>query len=362
MRGIAAVGVTLFWHYSHFGPYRPFEGFAAEWLYRYGWMLVDFFFVLSGFVLSHAYLEKLADRRVRPYEFFILRFSRLYPLHLVTLLFVATLQFYRTSSGMGSFVYHENDLFHFFLNLGFLQQGIIRTEYSFNGPAWSLTVEELSYLMFFVSMFFFAAYRRLAFLVLVGVGILINMAALHVHVFNLEVSRGLVGFFGGCLAYQLHHFAREKNQSFRLAALASIALIGVVSHYVQSGYPRSAQILLIHSLVIFPAIVLIVLNAPPLKQLMSFRPLAYVGEISYSLYMIHFPVQLVLDTVGEANQLGFRPGRIEFFILYAALTVAASVASFHFFERPAQAIIRRSLMPSFADRSVRAANRDAEER
>ena len=112
LRGIAAVGVTMFWHYAHFGPYRVFEGFAADWLYRFGLMLVDFFFVLSGFVISHAYLQKLVERRVGPAQFFIARFSRLYPLHLLTFLFVAAVQFYRTNQGLDSFVYSSNDLQH----------------------------------------------------------------------------------------------------------------------------------------------------------------------------------------------------------------------------------------------------------
>jgi peptidoglycan/LPS O-acetylase OafA/YrhL len=345
LRGIAALGVTLFWHYSHFGPYRPFDGFVADWLHRYGLMLVDFFFVLSGFVLSHVYLRKLAERRVSPFEFFVLRFSRLYPLHLLTLVFVAGVQLFRGSQGLGAFVYGSNDLPHFFLNLGFLQQGIIRTEYSFNGPAWSLTVEELSYFLFFVSLFFFAAHRRLAFSFLLLLGTIINLAAWDTHIFNLDVSRGLVGFFAGCLAYQLHRLAQEKRRSPLLAGVAALLLFGVVFHYVRAGYPRSAPTLLVHSLVIFPAIVLTVLNSRLLTRVFSLRPLTYQGEISYSIYMIHFPVQIVLATADEILELGFSPGSIPFFLFYTAITIVLSSASFHLFERRVQAAIRSFFLP-----------------
>jgi len=131
----------------------------------------------------------------------------------LTLLFVAGVQLYRGSQGLGAFVYGSNDLSHFFLNLGFIQQGIIRTEYSFNGPAWSLTVEELSYFLFFVSLFFFAAHRILAFSFLLLLGAIINVAGWDAHVFNLDVSRGLVGFFAGCLAYQLHRWRTRRAEA-----------------------------------------------------------------------------------------------------------------------------------------------------
>jgi peptidoglycan/LPS O-acetylase OafA/YrhL len=343
LRGIAALGVTMFWHYAHFGPLRPFDGIAADWLYRYGLMLVDFFFVLSGFVISHAYLRKLAEREVSPSQFFIARFSRLYPLHILTLLIVAALQFYRSSNGLGPFVYGANDLHHFLLNVAFLQQGIVSTEYSFNGPSWSLTVEELSYLMFFVSLYFFAGRHRLAFLVLLVLGVVINLAAWDTHVFNLNISRGLVGFFTGCMAYQLHRLVAARDRSKLLGMVAAPVMIVLIAYFSTAGYPRSGGLsLLVNSLLIFPAIVLTVLNVPILARLFSLRPIAYLGEISYSIYMIHFPVQLMLVTMDQVYLLGFLRGSLQFFFLYLTLTMVLSAASYHLFEKRAQAAIRNA--------------------
>jgi len=96
--------------------------------------------------------------------------------------------------------------------------------------------------------------------------------------------------------------------------------------------------------VIFPAIVLTVLNSRPLTRVFSLRPLTYLGEISYSIYMIHFPVQIVLATADEILDLGFSPGSIPFFLFYTAIALAFSAASFHLFERRAQAAIRSSLL------------------
>ena len=350
LRGIAALGVTMFWHYGHFGGARPFQGPVADWLYGYGLMLVDFFFVLSGFVISHVYLEKVAERRVRPSEFFVLRFSRLYPLHLATLLIVAGLQAGRSSAGLDAFVYEANDLFHFVLNLGFVQYGVIRTEYSFNGPSWSLTIEEISYVAFFLALFFFARGYRAAFGALLALGVTINLAGWDVHFLNLDVARGLVGFFAGCLAYQLHRVARYRGRSGLLAIGSALVLVSVVLYYTRAPYPLVARTLLTHSLLIFPALVLVILNTSPLAALFSLRPLAYLGEISYSMYMIHFPLQIVLATVNELGGLRLSPGSLSFFLFYAAVTLVLSAASFHLFERRAQAAIRRTILGAGAQR------------
>jgi peptidoglycan/LPS O-acetylase OafA/YrhL len=347
LRGLAALGVTLFWHYGHFGPGRPFGGAVADWLYSYGLMLVDLLFLLSGFVLSHVYLEKIAKRRVRPLEFFVLRFSRLYPLHLLTLVVVASLQLYRAHSGLGAFVYEANDFFHLLLNLAFLQYGVVRTAYSFNGPSWSLTVEELAYLAFFASLYFFGGRHRLAFLALLAAGAAVNLLGWDAHVLNLDVSRGLVGFFSGCLAYRLHRVAEASRRSRLLAAAAAVLLAGVVFHYTRSGYPPVSATLLAHSLLIFPAVVLVVLNVPLAARVFSLRPLAYLGEISYSVYMIHFPVQIGIATAADLAGVSLAADSVSFFLFYAALTLGLAPASLHLFERPAQAALRaRLLAPS----------------
>ncbi len=324
LRGIAALGVALFYHYSHFTSTPVFDGFVTYWLHRWGIMLVDLFFVLSGFVLSHVYLEALARREVRPLTFFVLRFSRLYPLHFATLCCVALLQTWRAREGLGSFVYHANDLMHFALNVLFLQQGVVRTQYSFNGPSWSLTVEEVSYIAFFVCMYFFARWFKLGFAVLVAVAITIHLGDVDTHVFNRHISRGLAGFFGGALAFQVHRRAQERGRSGTLAWVAGGLAAITIGYFVMAGYPRTTATLLAHSLVIFPALVLLVLNCAPLDRAFSARPLAYLGEISYSVYMIHFPVQLLLVTLDEKFEIVFVRFSVEFFLFYSLLATRYS--------------------------------------
>lgn len=343
LRGLAALGVTLFWHYGHFGPDRPFDGAVAVWLYRYGLILVDFFFVLSGFVLSHVYLEKVRQRRVRPFGFFVFRFSRLYPLHFATLLFVAVVQLVRSSIGLGFFVYEANDVFHFLLNLGFIQFGIIKTTYSFNGPAWSLSIEELSYFAFFVAVFFFSARYRIAFALLLLLGIAIDLGSLDTHLFNLEVARGLLGFFSGCFTYQLQAIVRRRNLGPVVVPGTLLLLMGFALYAWRVGYVFLPFPVILHSLVVFPAIVLAALNSAWLTRALSVRPLVYCGEISYSIYMIHFPVQLVLVTLDETFELGLPRASVPFFFGYAAITLALSSASYRLFERPVQAAIRGAL-------------------
>jgi len=157
LRGIAALAI-LFWHYQHF--YFPragvngvadsraeqplFDEFA--WLYLHGDWAVQFFWILSGFIFFHVYASR---RDVGLWEYFSNRFSRLYPLHFITLFVVAWLQFL-SWSWFGHFqIYQLNDVWHFILNLFMASHWGFQEGYSFNGPIWSISVEILVYAMFF---------------------------------------------------------------------------------------------------------------------------------------------------------------------------------------------------------------------
>lgn len=130
--GLGAV-VILIWLYHHFyflGPYFGPENGMPSWdferqpffaqldlIYTKGYWAVQFFWMLSGFVFAHAYLNRTVSFR----QFFILRLSRLYPLYFLTLLVISFLQFL-SYQVLGYFqILETNDFYHFLLNLFFIQ-------------------------------------------------------------------------------------------------------------------------------------------------------------------------------------------------------------------------------------------------
>ena len=107
--------------------------------YNDGWLAVQFFFVLSGFIFFNLYLKKINNRQIDFKKFFILRFSRLYPLHFLTLLLILFISFLLIENNFLS----NTDLKHFFLNIFLIQNWGFEDGYSFNTPAWSISIEIL---------------------------------------------------------------------------------------------------------------------------------------------------------------------------------------------------------------------------
>src|SRR5205823_1197413 len=108
-----------------------YEVFAP--FYLGGFLSIDFFFVLSGFVLARTYWTEA--RRFLLLQNFIERVARLYPLHLVMLLITALGQWILVGLLKGDyFIYEFNDTYHFALNVGLINYLGMQEGYSFNGP------------------------------------------------------------------------------------------------------------------------------------------------------------------------------------------------------------------------------------
>ena len=156
-RGIAALAVAIF-HYKLFYSYNiSLNGYSIEnqpfyniikIIYEYGWIAVQFFFLLSGFIFFKLYLEKVSERKISLNKFVILRVSRLYPLHFLTLFFVFII--YMTLNFNNFYNPINVNLKHLILNLLLIHEWGFKSYASFNEPSWSISIEFLMYLIFFL--------------------------------------------------------------------------------------------------------------------------------------------------------------------------------------------------------------------
>lgn len=280
LRGIAAVLLaTSFHQFLLLGQIRsgPFDNIPAlNWLHIYGWTMVDLFFVVSGFIFAHVYLRDGAMRKdVSFLEFAKARFARLYPLHLATLIIVAGLVLWGSPLGTESKV---NDLWHFSLNLVMLQQSGLNSGMSFNSPSWSVSVEIFCYIAFYLAAARGDQFLSILALIAVLVGITI---ADHNNPTAYYIGRGFVGFFVGYFIWRYQKILLKLHWAIYLA-IAVIAL-NLRPEFISYG--------VFLSLSAWPALLLTVLNTDWLSHPI-FR---WLGDRSYSIYLIHVPVYYAVN-------------------------------------------------------------------
>jgi len=283
LRGLAALVVALVFHQYylsgdyHWGPLRGLWGFT--WLYKRGWTMVDLFFVISGFIMSHVYLGHPANPRAPPSaaRFAMARFARLYPLHLVTLLATAAVLAIQVPAAYHSegHAYAGPDAWHFGLNLLMLQRTPLADGMSFNAPSWSIAVEMYCYVVFYLLIRF-----ALRWLPWIGLAIVAGAvwAAIPEGELARQVARGFCGFFAGVALWKWGRFV--PTWAALLVPVPALWLVETLEIFETIN--RGTFL----ALTLYPALVLFALRT----RLLVGPVFAWLGSRSYAIYLVNAPI------------------------------------------------------------------------
>lgn len=358
LRGVAAFVIALY-HWQHFyitgtAPLSPdikttlplYHVFA--FFYEEGFLAVDLFFMLSGFIFFWLYADKIAQRKITAYAFSVIRLSRLYPLHFATLLLVACLQWYQWRHTGAYFIYPFNDVYHFVLQLFFVNSWGLEHGPSFNGPAWSISVEVFLYTVFFIC----CGLRLLR----TGWLLLLAAAGILLCFFYAPLGQGLFAFFTGGLAYYTYLWLLRRGRTGWYARIgmlmtgAGMIIAGWVYYYPEvwhSLLPVSSTQLVrvICCIGLFPLGILSLALWETGSRPFPAR-LQLIGDCSYACYLLHFPLQLLLLQLAEAAGFGRELFHSPYTMaVYMLLLIPLSLGTYHYFEYPAQQALRKRFLP-----------------
>lgn len=365
LRGLCAVMVALF----HFRANSHIEDLT---LVRNGWLFVDFFFVLSGFVIAESYSQKFADRSVSFSRFIWLRLARIYPLHLVMLALFVVTEFglsaaYQKMGGAGRIPFTEGRSPALLPeNLMLLQSLGISGVPSWNVPAWSISAEFWTYCLFAVALVLGA---RRVWLLGCLVGAPAAIVLLHGPDLALEFDGGILrclfGFGLGCAVswLQLH-----KTLPSHVISWAELPTVCVVLAFVL--WAPGLQVTLLAPVVFGVCVVVFAQDTPPpgtadrrgiVSRLLCVKPMLLLGACSYSIYMVHTYVHARLGNVALLVEkltgqsyfvhdprplFGVTLWAGDIFVLCALLlTLIFSYVTWTYIEKPAQRYLRHSRSP-----------------
>jgi peptidoglycan/LPS O-acetylase OafA/YrhL len=351
LRGLAAILVAVFHFEMAIGRFVPA---GTTMFFEKSYLMVDLFFVLSGFIMLHVYGRAfdgvLSRGQLR--HFLVARFARTYPLHLFSLLLLVVIVRYLTNWGNPPIVLEQpRDILP---NVFLLQAFGVCHIYNWNIPSWSISAEWGAYLLFPFLALWISRQRRLA-SILLSLGVVaawccimyvlprknpLNPAIPVPHNLNTTFDygwlRGVAGFSAGMIMYQLYRLSGAGRVMGRDAASVLILLL------VGAGLHFAINDALV--VVLFAALVLtFALNNGVLHRVCNNRVLQYLGDISYSIYLMQIFLQEPFEhgvrlpgVTGNARgkfNIDFWPG-LGYCLIYLVLLVGIATVTYYGIERP----------------------------
>jgi len=304
---------------------------------------VEVFFILSGFILSHVYLPHAEEGRFHYGKFLWARLARIYPLHLICLAAIGVLGVAAVLAGR---VIDPN-----ILNLPSLTPNLLLVHAwglapvsGWNHPSWSISAEWFAYLSF--PAFAWATLKlakRPEMALALSLALVFVLNALFLKFAGFELTRATIAWgalrivpcFGyGCALYLVWRSGAVQS---RIAALAGALFFGAALLFgAQAGLPDPALVAIAGGLILFLAS----LSSTGSKAL-SHPVFVYLGEISYSIYMVHTLWDLVFSNGAAAFfHLGDKHLPLGLWLVLIAGVVPLAAASYHLIERPARERLR----------------------
>ena len=331
---------VVFYHYSAIYFPRLDIGDYSNLIAK-GYLAVDLFFMLSGFGMTHVYYRAFSESITQNYRnFLVARVARLYPLHLLVLfLFLATaltsqlLVYMRTGSFHGIPLKGTRSFGAFVANL-FMLQGLAAGKLSWNYPAWSISIEFIAYLGFPFALP--AIWRAndavkfaLALALLAVLGLLAYVTKDDFNQWNgpITLFRCLPEFVLGTLlycAYRGGRYAVALRQDFVAFGLVAAAILSL-----HLGGPDLLTVVLFAGLILAA-----VSNSGIFARVINVTPLVWLGDISYSLYLIYRFVQFLaaklLDSFGlyDRSNLSISLSLVLLMEMLAACLISAAITYF----------------------------------
>lgn len=333
--------------FSHLSFLKTEEGSISNWIFKYifseGALGVSFFFVLSGFILSHRYKNKFVHNKQSKRLFYIGRISRIFPLHVICLIISIPLVIHLYNGSIINLVSKG------VLNLSLIQSFIpLKSVYfSFNAPSWSLSDELFFYLLFpFLITVIYPIKIRKNIIITLTVTAFLTLLLFIIpqkfrhQLFYVNPIFRLYDFIMGILLYRFYEYIKSKQ----IKSGTRFELISIASFFILFLFHNQAPAFIINSLYYMIPICLIILSISLERGKISYylrnKIFINLGEISFAFYMFH---QLVIRYY---LKLTLHPLLYNYFfdsILILLISITISYLSFSLFENKANHLLKSKL-------------------
>lgn len=330
LRAIAVVSVVIF----HINP---------KWLPS-GFLGVDIFFVLSGFLITSIIYKEMQEGRFSFKEFYIRRIKRILPLFFVVLM---------TGMLVSRYVFMPNDnigvidsaisSLMFLANRHFARQGGYFDIASDEKPflhLWSLSIEEQFYFIFplFLLLVFNISFLRKNILKVLGLGILLSLFSAFIdltrvgifwdayYLSHIRAGEMLIGSFLAVYNSEKRKINEEKQYVVIVISLIFLGCFFLDEVFVEPYFPG---ILALIPCGLVALLIYINENKNWVSSFLSSKLMVWIGKISYSLYLWHWVVLAIMRYIYQGSELP-----ILWNILAIIMMLVLSVVTYHFIENP----------------------------
>lgn len=346
MRFVGAICIAVFLHYNdHFLPYlglqNPYNYNTVVWALSHDSVVfVEMYFIISGILFVFAYKDKVMNN-VGFDTFFARRIIRIYPLVVITSIFMYTGNFilYKYNGTMWSC--GTLNILELFYDMLFGGKMAFWAGNTLNGSIWYVNTLLICYVLAYILTRLYKKSRSVFLYALpVFFGVMIQYSGKAFGLWNEGMARGYIAFFIGVmmgLFFESHpdFFSDDPRVRRRIRLAAGVELAAAMGlrlspiRDIMTGNIQSY-----FAFLVFPSVILLGYDCGWINRLCAMKPIAWLGNISYGIYLWDFPVYFTLHLLIVSGKLHIDVLSGKFLVLSAVIHILVAGISYRFLEMP----------------------------
>jgi peptidoglycan/LPS O-acetylase OafA/YrhL len=327
-----------------------------------GYIGVEFFFILSGFIISYKYTQKIKDKTISIKQFLAARIARIYPLHGITCLLVVLFILLRNTFRIEAPFPWPQLLFNILLVQSFFPDEAYY--FSFNSVSWSISDELFFYAMFPALIYCLKEIQRririlICILLLTGYFVVISIipedyihAVFYINpclrIIDFMIGVGIFYLWGKMQTNKTKHGIYAFLQKKSIATIIEITILFFLALMISmsANIPQRFRYASYYWIPIALTILYFAWTSSGegglITKLLSWKPLVVAGEISFGFYMLHQKaIEIGKYLLVRISEKYISINETTQFIIILTTVLVSSFISCYFFERPANKFIRK---------------------
>lgn len=345
LRFLVAAVIAFLYHFGiiyHASPYIEIRG--MNFLYTYGYLGVELFFMVSGFVMFLSF-----DIQKNTFSHFLKkRIIRIYPVMIITTIIAAIGQWV----SLGCFGHvsalevgdGRNTLEAFVLNIIGVQCGwsANHDSMSINGPTWFISIVMICYMLFYVIMKYCGNEKEkmnICFALLIVIGIYLGQHNIDFPLLYESCGRGYTSFFIGTLMAQI--VVSIDTEKKRWSALL-MAGLSIVLYFEMYRLNNLGNIGITTSLVLNTAIIILITQSKIIRMITDNKFISWLGKISFSIYLWNIPIAIWFYLICEVWDKQIEVNK-SLFWMHILISIVLAELTHVFFEKPVTAFFNNKM-------------------
>ena len=331
LKFICSILIACIYHYKNDFPVGKLfdKNIFLKVISNYGFLLVELFFIISGYLFYVSYNKKIINKKINFNSFIKKRYKRLIPLAALTSIIMFILEYTYFKFFKEYWILKNNNIISLIYQVTGIQYWTNIQDSSLNNVTWYISVLLLCYIVYFFITKYSKKVGNLIYIYSLILFVILMTFSINIPFINYYTLRGLIAFgIGIIVAIIIENNDLKKISNATIPVLIVVFILTCIFKNEIMGY-----IVFYLDFIIYPCLLINILRFEFLLKRIDIKTTELLSNISFGIYLWNLPIQLLFYIIFKISKIKIDYSNIYVFIIQIIIHIIVGIISYKYIEK-----------------------------